>query len=432
MVSLNSTEEDIRAYYSMPEGEVPATAYERNKVGELSGRIKSESSASKGSDVHIIAGRKSDQVRRIAYLTAISLMEAGSAIVPVKSQENELESPESKYPAYLIDELYLQEHRNEDEPALDINSILSWTRRNSGNGHAILLSISQETYEASLKEGISSFEGTGKQNVKESREEITVDQDGVPTFISMSFAFGPAIVSFIFAAIIGLLSIPKLYSTATSSAVSSLFFVSIGLTGLSIVFMGNSAREYHGKGRLMAMAGVILFLLEILVPVVLAFLNMLPSPDTPNISTLSTLYSSGAMLFLLFQSTGAVSFSLMPYPYANGKERAGLAISAIISVIFFLTLVIGSDTASTTHILTSSPAIPVSTLILLPPYTIPYNTFIFGFVYYLNAVYSIPTLLSAASQILFAIVYLSILLHHRKTLSTREFPRQDAQEPEDA
>lgn len=142
-----TSSDDVRDYYSMPEGEVPVTPYERSKVSDLSRRIRSEVGEKRSSDLHIIAGRKMEQVRRIACLTALDLLNSGTEVIPFRENGEYDGKDPGKRPVYLIDESHFQYPGSDEGGGKSVLDAIDAVKERTGKNHAIILSLSQETYD---------------------------------------------------------------------------------------------------------------------------------------------------------------------------------------------------------------------------------------------------------------------------------------------
>lgn len=419
---LAEGETSIREYYGMPDGEIPFNVYEDKKVRELSERINSRQTAAKYSNVHIISGSKLEQVRRIAYLTALKLSRSGSEVIPVSGMEGlgEDDGKQSKYQVFLLDEEEVRRNLPEGETfdPEHVIRIMRHIRKNYTRNHSIFLSLSQDTYDSRFKDGIEGGSGIDMSVVEDRKEKkISVPRDRNAN--SYWYAFLLPALSFLLSIIYHYFQANQFPLANTSPGLAvfqdaidpALFFGPVVLSVLAIVALAFLGRHTDGRSRKVLYAGLILLIGEISVPVLWAVLMGIPSNEQVFTSSIIGNYTVPLLLFVIFQSVALISFLLIPMFRANTIQRAALALAFIFSAIF-LVGVYSEVSLNIPPILVGlgTPQFPVY------PMELPYNTFFFGLVYAPSQyVTSILNYLAYISQGLFALAYLHISLTLRKT-----------------
>lgn len=410
----------MRKFYGIPEEEIPYSAYEFDKVKSLASRISTTRDAGSRNNVHIISGRESLQVRRIAYLTAKSIEDTGAVIIPVDLNGNNETHDISKTadPVFLIDEFRLIEDSSDEnsDPVEILSDVIARAHKMARNGHSILLSLSQDTYESHFR---SAADGDGTITYREKAVEDKVKvsaRKGEKEHNLGKYWAGAVLLS------VPLVISPVLHSVATFSNYTlsgksgvdadlreALVLLTAAFTIAGLVYMALSSRNLKGRARAIGVSGIAVFSAEALIPLVLYMAGIFPPPSHPVpgsvIVVISYLSPSSVLrVFVMFQSIAAVSFFLIPYTY-TGKYGKAVLFAAFVASEAFLLLSAGEAQAY------FNPLLPlhINTLFI-----VPYNTPVFALFY--NQVYFLHAdLLAAAyiSQWLFAAMYIQIGLRNR-------------------
>lgn len=409
----------------MPEGEIPFNAYEDRKVKELSERIISRESGVKTSSVHIVSGSKGEQVRRIAYLTVMKLIESGAEIIPVSGADSLKEDIEktSKYKIFLLDENEVRnsipegESFTPDHIALIMRNIRSEFTMN----HAIFLSLSQETYDSGFRENIGRGSGIETPPMEE-RQEKKTRSSNVRSTNSYWYAFLLPGLSFLLSIFYHLSEVTQFPNAGGNLGFPifqeviypALFASPIVLSVLGIVILFFLGKNIEGRGRRVLHAGLIMLMGEISVPVLWAAIlgypfnwQILSSPIIGN-------FTIPLLLFVIFQSVAVISFLLIPLSQASKLQGSLLAIAFIVSISFLVGVYINVSFNISPVVI--GLGVPTS---LAYPMESPYNTIFFGLIYGPSQyITSVLNYLSYISQGLFGLSYIYISLTRRRSKST--------------
>ncbi|AKA48182.1 hypothetical protein IX51_02665 [uncultured archaeon] len=414
----------------MPKGEIPHNAYEDRKVVELSERIRSHE-GSRSSDVHIIAGRKKEQVRRIAFLTAMKLLKSGSDVVPVSSFEypDKTTGRSGAYPVFLLDEEQIRDNTPEvEEPDPErVSRIMDYLRSNYGKNHAIFLSICQDTYESRFKDGLGrsidldSVENSGSKKLSPNR--FKANKQGNRYWYA-----------FIFPALSFLLSPIRQYFTVNgdpfalntigfsifqSFAYPALFVAPVLLSVAGLVLLFAFARGLSGTAKKVLAAGMAMFLAEIIIPLFLLITGVLSMNEQLYSSPALGNYMLPSTLFLAFQSAAAVSFLLIPFMQSTRIQKACLGASFILALAFLVAM----DALASQNLLNINLTYQGIPVVFPLPFIPPYNTIFFGFLYG-NTYYLYGWLntLPYLAQFGFAAAYFSVAIGQgRRSRSSSEW-----------
>lgn len=403
----------LREYYSMPDGEVPYNVYEDRKVHELSERIRSHEGSAKSSNVHIISGRKQEQVRRIAFLTAMKLLKTGVDVVPVSSL-SEFDEPlvKGSSPVFLIDEEQVRNHLEEGEnfDPEKVRQVMRHVRRNYRKNHSVFLSIGQDTYESKFRDNIndvSDERSSEKTNHRKMSSHAGRNKKNSSTrwyaflFPALSFLISPVNQYFVANGDPFQLNTPG-FSVFQNFIYPALFVTPVLLSMTGLVLLSASWFNRNEKGTKLLRIGTVLFLLEIIIPFILLVMGIVPS-------SVAAGFLVPALLFVIFQSVAVASFMIIPFSFSSRIEKLGLSFSFGITEVFVLAVFMSYHS-----IPLLLPIIPASVLVTIPPYMAPFNTIFFGlsFAHSLYLSY-VVILFSYISQAAFGVVYLIIALHQR-------------------
>lgn len=414
--------DEVRAYYSMPEGEIPVTPYERNKVSDLSGRVRDMYGGKKSSDLHIIAGRKLEQVRRIACLTALDLLSSGSEVIPFRWDSGPVEIGAGDGPVFLIDEARLLESDSTEGERKTVRDAVDSVRGMNRSNHAIILTLSQETYERSFLEmaesGTPSREPVSSVRGKDRHGKARKEESALP---APAAAFLPASAAFILSPLITT-NVDQNPGGLGIQYVELIALALVALSAVSMISFAIFASRTKGKERSLTIAGLLLFLLQIAISYTLGFMGAFSNVIYPANHFTAVFLESQLVYFILFQTMAALSFCLMGLPGSKGIYRIGLYAAFALSEILIVSLVYVS-----TYI-TYLPHTDISSLAqYIPPiFSPPYSTLYFGFLYHLpfSGILLTP---SFAVPWLFAAMYALIYLNGRKarTDETSKFTAPD-------
>lgn len=394
-------EDELRKYYGMPDGEIPFSVYEDHKVRELSERIRSHHGSRRSSNVHILAGREVEQVRRIAYLTAMKLFESSIPVIASGDQEKITEIQESgKYPVFLLDEGHIRSGLPVGQTySPEIVSVMMDELKEKFQGnHAIFLSLSQATYESEFKESIEEEiepepvrkEEDDKPDMKESFHSQKLWFAFL--FPAASFALTPLAQYIIY-----LGNITAGTANVLLDSYLALIFTPVVLSGIGIVLLFLLYGSLNGKNLKIFMSGLILMICEIIVPVILYIAGIL------GYSGYTSGVPSAAFLSTIFQLLALTAFCLILYPYAGKWQRASL-IPAIGISVWYILAVYSIYMASLTIVY--SPRVPLNTFLGFNPYLVPYNSISFGFALGpYDILGTLVTALSIASQLILSALY---------------------------
>ncbi len=414
----------IKEYYGMPDGEIPFNVYEDKKVRELSERIISHEGSGKASNVHIIAGRKPEQVRRIAYLTAQKLIKAGSEVIPLKNMDSLDENgiTQGKYPVFLLDEGQVRDNLPEGE-AFDpdkVSQVMRFVRKNYARNHAIFLSLSQETYEARFRdtvEGGTELERPSREERKERKENVTDNQKGSRYWYAfllpaLSFLVSPVSQYFQFSG--NPFKLGSIVFAAFQNVIYPVLFVApviFSVAGIvALVYLG---RQEEGKSRRILNSGLTLFLAEIAIPLMLYAVGLIPLGNQPRHSIIGY-YTFPLVLFVLFQSIAAISFLMIPLSYSNRSQGAAIAISFILSEAFLAGIYLSVSSYISPNLTYAGSAI-LGRMIGPFPMVAPFNTIFFGLDYGPSFIIGKDLhYLAYLAQLLFGLSYLYVAVGQKR------------------
>lgn len=373
---------------------------------ELSTRIKAHEGSTKTSDVHVIAGSKTEQVRRIAFLTGLRLIESGMGVYAYVTNVDATKN--DSYPVFLIDEDRVKSELSEEEefdPSM-ISGIMKRIRGSCTEKHAIFLSLSEDTYKSNFKEYADASVETdsiGHTAIRKPKYEAEDERDTGRLWLAFVF---PAF-SFL------LIPMTEYFSTV---GLSSLFFLyaflvlgPIVLTGIGILALIIYAGKLRKKNRLILYAGVILFSGEILVPIVLSTVNQLPYNSTFMFSPILGNYTIVSILSTVFQAIALFAFMLIAYSAGGTHQRIASFASLAVGLLYIITVYIEYGRLYY-HPTFPGVHLPINAVELLAnPYSFPYNTVVFGTAFgQFDAMSWTVTVLSFTSQWLLCAIYVWI------------------------
>ncbi len=402
------SDEGLVEFYGMPEGEIPYSVYEDKKVRELSERVRSRHGSGKSGEVHIISGRMTDQVRRIAYLTAKRLIASGITVLSSDEMGEEYGSVKNKEaPVLLLDEDHLKASLQEggDLNPVRVFSDLEAFGERSGKGYSVLFSLSQELYESKFKEAAESSMELGQPSdimKRGKRGKTAYSGKGNRNFLWMAFIF-PAF-SFLLMPMAQLLFLHSMMymqePVASSLMELSLILVPLALSSFGLVLLFLASVSLESRSRSIALLGIFLLAAEILVPLIMFATGILGVSYRPLHSNPLGDYSMTSLLSLVFQLIALSSFALIILPYTDTKQKAGLAGSLVAGLAYLISVFAFYSPGSIPY------SITLRDTIIVAPYVIPYNSIAFGFAFGgFDSIATVVMVLSFISQWMLCGVY---------------------------